>query len=382
MLPTDLARPTLFVHIGTHKTGTTSIQNFLRAHASSLRLCGIFVPTAGTLNHVSGHHNIAWQARNDPRYRTHAGGIDELIAELKCSQANTAVVSSEDFEYLLQYPRELRAFDELLEKAGFTTKYLVYFREVEGYARSLFCELESGKDWADADYDAFRKSIQSQGFVRTNGDWHYEFRYELFVEKWQAILGRKIHKYSYDEAVRGVGLLPSFLMTIGASQTIVDESFNAPMLNTMFDKYQRLAIELNTVFDKYQRLEIELMAIKSSTSWRLTAPLRNTVDCCRRVLRRLTIISTDVKAFIVQRWFAMAPADTGRQQNYRAAGSGRLPLEVGLFSALAARAAVDDCRRSPALAPLPDDCRQTVRVSRTGTSGTVQEAGKRSSFEN
>jgi hypothetical protein len=55
----------------------------------------------------------------------------------------------------------------------------------------------------------------------------------LFVEKWQAILGRKIHKYGYDEAVRGFGLLPSFLMMIGASRTIVEKSLNAPMLNSM-----------------------------------------------------------------------------------------------------------------------------------------------------
>lgn len=292
MLPTDPDRPTLFVHIGTHKTGTTSIQNFLRARALMLRECGIFVPTAGTLSGVSGHHNIAWQVRNDPRYRINVSGIDELIAELKCSQASTAVISSEDFEYLAQYPRELKSFDERLEAAGFTTKYLVYFRDVEAYARSLFCELESRKSWAD--YDVFRKSIRDQGFVRINGDWHYEFRYGLFVDKWQTILGSKIYKYSYDEAVRGLGLLPSFLTTIGASKAIVCESLNAPMLNTMFDKYQRAALEL--------------MAIKDSRSWRLTAPLRDIVDYHRGISRRLTIVSANVKAFIVRRWFAIASA--------------------------------------------------------------------------
>jgi hypothetical protein len=259
-------RPTLFVHIGTHKTGTTSIQNFLRTHAPQLRACGISVPTAGTVGPVSGHHNIAWQIRNDPRYRIKAGGLDELIAELKYAQASTGVISSEDFEYLSQYPRELRAFDECLEAAGFTTRYLVYFRDVEGYAKSLFCELESISGWAD--YGVFRKSIQNDGFVRINSDWHYEFRYGLFVEQWQAVVGPKIQKYSYDEAVRGLGLLPSFLMTIGASAAVVDESLKAPMFNTMFDKYQQVVLELT--------------AIKASTSWRLTAPLRSTVRFYRR----------------------------------------------------------------------------------------------------
>lgn len=261
--------PTLFVHIGTHKTGTTSIQNFLRTHASSLRDCGILVPTAGTLSPVSGHHNIAWQIRNDSRYRIKAGGVDELIAELKYSEASTGVISSEDFEFLSQYPRELRAFDERLDAAGFMTKYLVYFRDLEEYAKSLFCELETINGWAD--FGVFLKSIKNEGFVRMNGDWHYEFRYGLFVEQWEGIIGQKIHKFSYDEAVLGLGLLPSFLTTIGASKVIIDESLNAPLFNTMFDKYQQVVLELT--------------AIKASTSWRLTAPLRGTVDFFKSFLR-------------------------------------------------------------------------------------------------
>jgi hypothetical protein len=292
MSPIDSVRPTLFVHIGTHKTGTTSIQNFLRTYASSLRECGIFVPTAGTLSPISGHHNIAWQVRNDPRYITKSGGIHELIAQLKSSQADVGVISSEEFEYLTQYPCDLKAFDDRLENAGFATKYLVYFRNAKEYARSLFCELEAEMGWLD--YDEFIKSIQNDGFIRVNGDWHYEFRYGLFVEKWQAVLGAKIHQHSYDEAVRGVGLLPSFLTTIGASKAVANESLNAPMFNTSFDKYQYVVRELT--------------AIKRSTSWRLTAPLRSAVDYWRSILRQLTMIATSIKAFVVGRWFAILAA--------------------------------------------------------------------------
>lgn len=276
MPPPDTTRPTLFVHIGTHKTGTTSIQNFLRTHASGLRECGIFVPTAGTLSPVSGHHNIAWQVRHDPRFRAIRGGIDELVTELKYSQAGAGVISSEDFEYLSQYPRDLKAFDDRLETSGFATKYLVYFRDVDGYARSLFCELESTMGWLN--YDVFRKSIQNDGFMCVNGDWYYEFRYGLFVDKWEIILGAKIQQKSYDEAVRGAGLLPSFLAAIGASKAIIDESLNAPMLNTSFDKYQEMVRELTE--------------IKRTPYWRLTAPLRNAVDYWRSILRRPAMIST------------------------------------------------------------------------------------------
>jgi hypothetical protein len=268
----DLQR-TLFVHIGTHKTGTTSIQNFLRSHATRLRGCGVFVPKSGTVNANSGHHNIAWEVRKDSRYSRQIDGIDSLVAELRASSESTAVISSEDFEYLVQYPRELKAFDERIEAAGFSTKYIVYFRDRDSYARSLFCELELAGFVED--FDKFRESIENLGYVRVNGDLYYEFRWDSFIKNWENILGPKIHAYSYDDAVHGIGLLPSFLAMVGASKEIIDESRVAPAVNTMFNKYQQLAREL--------------AAVKNSKSWRVTAPLRGIVSYCKRFSYRLTI---------------------------------------------------------------------------------------------
>jgi len=278
---------TLFVHIGTHKTGTTSIQNFLRNHATSLNECGVFVPKSGTLDENSGHHNIAWEMRKDRRYDPHLGGVDELIAELKTCAQNTAVISSEDFEYLVQYPGELKAFDERLERTGFSTKYLVYFRERGSYARSLYCELEVSR--LVNNFDEFKRSIQKLGFVRVDGDLYYEFRYDLFVKNWENILGPKVLACSFDEAVEGMGLLPCFLSTIGASEQLIDESRIAPVINTMFDKFQHVAHQL--------------AAIENSRSWRITAPLRGIVSFFIRFSQMLTAetalaTETDRRSFV------------------------------------------------------------------------------------
>jgi hypothetical protein len=267
---------TLFVHIGTHRTGTTSIQNFLRFHEMKLKACGIFLPRSGTLNPKSGHHNIAWEIRKDPRYGRHFGGVDGLVSELKASKESVAVISPEDFEYLVQYPRELKAFDERIEAAGFSTRYIVYFRDRNSYARSLYCELEVA-GLVD-DFDKFKESIESLGYVRASGDFYYEFRYDSFLKNWEAILGPKIHACSYDEAVHGVGLLPSFLMTIGASEELIDESCIAPVVNTMFDKFQQVAHEL--------------AVIKNSRSWRVSAPLRRILAYWRRVWFRQAIAAS------------------------------------------------------------------------------------------
>ena len=69
----------LFVHVGTHKTGTTSIQVFLRGHAAALRRQGLYVPTTGTIDPQSGHHNLAWELYADERFDRAFGGAEELI---------------------------------------------------------------------------------------------------------------------------------------------------------------------------------------------------------------------------------------------------------------------------------------------------------------
>ena len=169
---------------------------------------------------------------------------------------------------------ELRAFDKRIEGAGFSTKYIVYYWQEDSYARSLYCELEVAR--LVNNFDEFRQSIEKLGYVRVNGDLYYEFRYDLFVKNWENILGLKVRAYSYDEAVQGVGLLPSFLLTIGASEQLIDESQIAPAVNTMFDKFQQVAHQL--------------AAVENSRSWRITAPLRGIVSFFIRFSQRLTAI--------------------------------------------------------------------------------------------
>ena len=132
------ARKTIFVHIGTHKTGTTSIQSFMRRYARQLSQSGILVPRSGTLSWNGGHHNIAWEIRSDPHLEPHAGGVDDLIVELEAARENVAVISSEDFEYLVQYPDRLRQFHARLVGLDTIQSYLVFFRNTVDYMKSSF----------------------------------------------------------------------------------------------------------------------------------------------------------------------------------------------------------------------------------------------------
>jgi hypothetical protein len=223
------ARKTIFIHIGTHKTGTTSIQNFLRRNAAELKRCGIFVPRSGTLSRTTGHHNIAWDIRSDPLLNPYNGGVEDLIVELELARENVAVISSEDFEYLVRYPDRLRHFHARLVGIGYDPKYLVFFRNTADYMKSLCAELK--KEGVDKPLEWFEAEIKANGAITVHGDWYYDFDYDRFVSQWQAAVGDNILRFDYDEATQKAGLLPFFFETIGASREIVEASAAMPKKN-------------------------------------------------------------------------------------------------------------------------------------------------------
>src|SRR6202022_3469950 len=81
--------PRCFIHIGTHKTGTTSIQHLLSRNSSALRQMGYYYPDAGRLELHPGHHNLAWGISGDRRFRDDYGTIDDLIREVENSSDDT-----------------------------------------------------------------------------------------------------------------------------------------------------------------------------------------------------------------------------------------------------------------------------------------------------
>lgn len=91
----------IFLHIGTHKTGTTSIQKFLANAENHLREDGILYPQSGRPNveHEAkyGHHVLAWAIRKKKGVN-HLDDWKRVIDEIDTAKEQTVVLSSEDFE--------------------------------------------------------------------------------------------------------------------------------------------------------------------------------------------------------------------------------------------------------------------------------------------
>ena len=131
-----------YLHIGSHKTGTTSIQAFLGANEERLAADGVFLPLSGRLDATNGsHHNIAWELRGHSQYDSALGGVAELVEELRSSNARTACVSSEEFELLWSTPLRFAGLCRAIRAAGWAPRVIVYLRSQAPYCVRMYAEL-------------------------------------------------------------------------------------------------------------------------------------------------------------------------------------------------------------------------------------------------
>ena len=201
----------LYLHVGTHKTGTTAIQALLTTRSEAFAQAGLFVPRTGRIGEVSGHHNIAWELNADTRYRPEFGTLVELCEELKASPHPAAIISSEDFEYFYCDPRALKALKAAFEGCGYQVEVVMFLREQSEMIGSLYQELL--KHGLDRHYNAFSCALVIRGEFVMHGKWRYCLSYERLVAGFAAVFGEAhVHCRRYERPVQA-----AFLDAVGCS---------------------------------------------------------------------------------------------------------------------------------------------------------------------
>ena len=123
---------TVYVHIGLHKTGTSSIQAFLRKNKPALLERGYLYPRTGWT--AGGHHNLAYELLGRKRFSEAPGRLADLEAEI--ATAPNAILSSEEFEFLeLAEVRRLKA--ALGEREA---RIVVYLRRQDALIASTYAQ--------------------------------------------------------------------------------------------------------------------------------------------------------------------------------------------------------------------------------------------------
>ena len=186
-----------FIHIGTHRTGTTSLQIALSAHFQALQDYHYLYPLSGRPPEAPhGQHNLAWEVSGDHRFQKGSGGIEDLLKEISGTTHNV-ILSSEDFGCSIHHFENFTEFIRRLQSHRFEIKLLVYFRNQIDYARSLyFALLHYG---FDRPFDDFLDEILARGQCAWR-DWICAFCYRDFLQRLEAIEGVDIIVRSFEDA--------------------------------------------------------------------------------------------------------------------------------------------------------------------------------------
>ncbi len=176
----DNRRKRLLVHAGTHKTGTTALQDFLASVAVDLRQYGVLYPGCGRVD--GGHHNIAWQMTRDRRFVTSSGTIDDLAKEVRQFNGDV-LLSCEDFEALINEPENFAPLrlHPIFREYDFTL--IIYVRNQSSYLESLYLELLKHGIGEEFALFAQKVLLNRQFSIR---EWAFYFDYAEIYQRWKA----------------------------------------------------------------------------------------------------------------------------------------------------------------------------------------------------
>ncbi|MEO0736849.1 MAG: hypothetical protein AAFZ35_08580 [Cyanobacteria bacterium J06649_12] len=134
----------VYLHIGTAKTGTTTLQRFLCKNEKVLSDLGYLYPKSGRpANNPIAHYNLANAIGSDSRlYNRHTGQWTdvsnqflELHQEIEQKNLSRVIISCESFS---RNPKELEKLQQELSR--YEVKILVYLRKQEKFLLSAYIE--------------------------------------------------------------------------------------------------------------------------------------------------------------------------------------------------------------------------------------------------
>ncbi|HTU83824.1 MAG TPA: hypothetical protein VMF61_17000 [Candidatus Acidoferrales bacterium] len=166
----DPGVPTVLLHIGTHKTGTTSIQATVAHNAAIFARAGILVPRSGLAltkggNLQYGHHNLAWELNDiDALFDPRDGTMVQTLEEIAAAKARVAILSSEDFEWLHAKPAVLQRLASDFASIGYRVAVVLYLRRQPEYVQAIY--VEGSKSGFLMNYNSvFREVVATGTFV-------------------------------------------------------------------------------------------------------------------------------------------------------------------------------------------------------------------------
>ena len=159
-----MAKRVCYIHIGPHKTGTSSIQWFLKENRAGLLKYGYFVPESGA-NH-GAHHVLARKLCGQELRDHQQSAAAEFARALDETPSEAVVISSEALKPLLNKGDLARIFFTRIRELNLEPKLVLFPRNQSQFINSCYSQAVKG----------FRRSESFETFVE-GAIRRFSFRY-------------------------------------------------------------------------------------------------------------------------------------------------------------------------------------------------------------
>jgi hypothetical protein len=198
----------IIVHIGTHKTGTTTIQDTLFHNRARLRAHGIVYPHIAPF---APHHPLVteWIALPE-RYRGRRPALEawRLLVRAHAGRDRTVLVSSEEFSRLKPAGVDFRRLRALIEPFG-RKRIVCCLRNQLGYIQSIY--LQVAKNQAFVPFDRF-----VEGCLETRHATGLALDYNRLLDRLlEGFAPGELTFLSYERSAGSGGLVPQFCRALG-----------------------------------------------------------------------------------------------------------------------------------------------------------------------
>ena len=210
-------RRTLVVHIGTPKTGSTSIQDMLHRLAIPLQKLGIHIPSSGRSGNFS-HGGLAFVYPGSPLYGRSHRAWAALRDELCHHPAPRFVISAETFS--------TGAADHVADRVSDLAETVGLDVEVVAYVRPQYQRLEAG--YAEDIRIGFH-AAEFRTVLEQLPDWP-GLDYPMVFRPWRDKFGDGLKVHPLEPCRMPKGLLAHFLGLIGARDLVPVVSLLLPPL--------------------------------------------------------------------------------------------------------------------------------------------------------
>ncbi len=209
----------LFLHIGTEKTGTTTLQRFFSINKDALLDLDYYFPNEKGNNHtflttyaaenfdkvkdLLIYQNID-QSTSQEDFRLEIEGYLLKIVSNKKIKAKTLILTNEHCSSKLKTKHEINLLKKLFDKVGLNTKVVIYLRRQDEYLISL--------------YSTYIKTGGTENllsFINHNNK-TYRFYYYQMLQLWADVFGKSniiIKIFEKEELING-NIIHDFLHTI------------------------------------------------------------------------------------------------------------------------------------------------------------------------